>query len=237
MGTYKIKLVDFPVITLMNSDGSEVDDLPVTDPDNGLAGFKGIYIQAETAADTWRGFRVKSSGANTLLLDESDFSGELKAGQKVEGLIDLASLNTNDNALMLSDSKLADSVDISAMDSRITRVTSGSQTLAFYAVTANYNHSREMCQYLFGGDLVSIHDQARHDLFSPNTGSNTTWHIGLNDSGSDGTFTWIDGSILDYNEPMGFNNTLEKDCVFYQKSTNNWQINYCTDRRYFVCAY
>ncbi|XP_033107417.1 macrophage mannose receptor 1-like isoform X2 [Anneissia japonica] len=102
-----------------------------------------------------------------------------------------------------------------------------------------WSEARDNCRGM-GGDLASIHNDNENNYINSlqtAASSGNIW-IGLNDLTYQMSFTWSDGSDMDYaiwntNEPNNHQGSAE-DCV--EMYTNKaWNDNDCVNRRRFIC--
>ena len=64
-------------------------------------------------------------------------------------------------------------------------------------------------------------------------------YIGLTDDFAEGTWTWVDGTKIQYENwaPNKPGSSTSKNCVELVKSTGQWRDNYCWWRyaKHFIC--
>ena len=91
-----------------------------------------------------------------------------------------------------------------------------------------------------GGDLAVIED-AEENAYLREQAANiarANWWIGLSDSADEGTFVWVDGQALDYdnwsgNEPNDWRE--DEDCGELISGTGRWNDFRCDGDRPFIC--
>lgn len=111
----------------------------------------------------------------------------------------------------------------------------GSNGNTYYLISANqscsvaWDGARNYFQNL-GGDLAIINDAVENqELFDFTTLTTSEAYFGLSDAAQEGTWTWVDGSPLDYsnwgtgNEPNG--GTYENYGMFYTSAYPNGEWN------------
>ena len=108
--------------------------------------------------------------------------------------------------------------------------------------TLKYANANRFCQQRFGTDLASVHsDDEMYEITC--LVANDVAYIGLDDKGNrgvEGTFTWIDGTSLDYTkwapgEPNQHGGTNE-DCTVTWEDGEYWNDAPCSYEQQFVCA-
>lgn len=90
--------------------------------------------------------------------------------------------------------------DAEGCPSCVTVTDDASTDYAFCFRQRDYWSAQYDCQAQ-GGELASIHDQTQNDWFAQavsNLNVGGEWWIGINDSYTEGTFAWEDGSAVDY---------------------------------------
>ena len=88
--------------------------------------------------------------------------------------------------------------------------------------------------------LVKIETKEENDYLKKQFGGHDSW-IGLSDVEREGTFRWVDGSLVVFShwypgEPN--NNGQNEDCAQLNTSygcNDMWNDNQCTANTYFIC--
>ncbi|XP_069764107.1 lectin-like isoform X2 [Narcine bancroftii] len=116
----------------------------------------------------------------------------------------------------------------------------------FFCDSRTWWDAEEFCNHRSNyGHLASVNSEDHQEfildiIYAVNRNMPITW-IGLNDRCKEGTFNWIDGSSLDYqNWAKGEPNNLrnEEHCVnmnYFRDGT--WNDEVCDKKFAFVCSY
>jgi hypothetical protein len=120
-----------------------------------------------------------------------------------------------------------------------TNMVLNNNTYVLYEQPANFTAATSMCQ-LLGGHLASAHSALESQLLShlcAASPAGSCW-LGLaQDSTSNGTYSWVDGSSLDWLPADTLNAT--GPCVHVQLSATNWSMPWqggsCNTQRGFLC--
>jgi hypothetical protein len=115
----------------------------------------------------------------------------------------------------------------------------GGGTLGFCVNPKTFQEAEADC-VAQGGHLVSLHDQALHDLVNTYAFqvADDQWWVGLNDIASEGAFTWTDGTPFDYTawaggEPNDANN---EDCAHLANwAGGGWNDIQCSAELRYIC--
>ena len=102
----------------------------------------------------------------------------------------------------------------------------------------NWTDSEKACTKL-GGHLVSLHSKQENLAVKSMLEAHHEYWIGLHDRNEEGSFTWTDGSAINYKdwrrgEPNG---RRAENCVHYSKATllERWNDLNCGARRKYIC--
>ena len=104
---------------------------------------------------------------------------------------------------------------------------------------STWDSARISCQLLGkASHLVKIETKEENDYLKKQFGGYDSW-IGLSDVEREGTFRWVDGSLVGFSYwyPGKPNNSGQnEDCVYIENSYNNmWNDAPCTINMYFIC--
>nr|XP_046259499.1 CD209 antigen-like protein E [Scatophagus argus] len=113
---------------------------------------------------------------------------------------------------------------------------------SFYYISSkskSWDDSRQDCKDR-GADLVVVNNK-EEQLFI-NSLKRTFW-IGLTDREEEGTWKWVDGSLLNstgfwrQGEPSGMSGRTKEDCVntFWYTEERSWSDNTCTRAHLWIC--
>ena len=107
--------------------------------------------------------------------------------------------------------------------------------------TKNWFDANDYCKQVHGTSLATITSDAdlsiAYIMSRQITDLNEGLWIGYNDLNIEGKWSWIDGSVSNYNY-SGFNQTGNGDCVEIIETTNNeliWTDSQCSNNRSFIC--
>jgi hypothetical protein len=124
-----------------------------------------------------------------------------------------------------------------------TTIVMGARVFHLCSNSLTWTAAQAACQ-LYGATthLASIHGQAEHDAVVAAISASdpaADWWIGLNDLTSEGTFTWIDATSVDYlkwrdMEPNDY--MAGEDCAEYSPGTFEWNDASCDIPFYYICA-
>lgn len=109
----------------------------------------------------------------------------------------------------------------------------------FCTGATTFDGARSQCESK-GVALASVHGAMEQDYLRLTTGSLAAadWWIGLTDSAAEGSFTWVDGSALDYTnwDPGEPNDDGTEDCVeLHRSASSRWNDTQCQDPKPFIC--
>ena len=101
----------------------------------------------------------------------------------------------------------------------------------------DWHDAQENCQDR-GGWLVDIVDAEENAFVHSNLHDYWNWHhIGLTDQDDEGTFKWVTGSNLEYNNfwPGEPNNSGGKEDCAEMRYSGLWNDVSCSKEQYFIC--
>jgi hypothetical protein len=102
--------------------------------------------------------------------------------------------------------------------------------VVFFSTPKNFGDAQAAC-IMFGSQLAILDSADRDAAAKSLIGTSDVW-LGLSDLAQEGTFKWIDGTALAFqnfaaNEPNNANGAFEEDCTMYSGSRGGWDDRPC----------
>ena len=111
--------------------------------------------------------------------------------------------------------------------------------IAFLDNKKTWSQASDYCSTVYGSNLAIIQNSEENDEidYIHSFTDTNTW-LGGTDSGSEGTWKWVDGSSFSFTDwvvgqPSGGSGLGEQDCMNYH--FGGWNDGFCSNEYPFVC--
>jgi hypothetical protein len=153
-------------------------------------------------------------------------------GAQVGGGVDPEPVDANDPEVFVDAPTVAvdAAADARACSGGDGAAQAGGSCVVFFSTPKDFASAQADC-VAFGSQLAILNSAERDAAAKSLIGTLDVW-LGLSDSAQEGTFKWIDGTPLVFQnfatgEPNNANGTFEEDCTMYSGSRGGWDDRPC----------